>query len=352
MKRLLYITPVPSPFQIEFIKYCNTVQNKIEVIPVYITNLEKERITWGDFSNYDVINGSVKIFYKMWKRYKPDVVAMTGYANRISWLALSLCKAYKIPYIYGPSEKLIRRKFPLNKIKESIIGIFLSNARGIVGIGNGAVEEFRRIAPDKPIINIPYSFSLEKLLKNENKIEGAVKFIYSGRLVDFRNPVFTIEVFASLVEKYDRKVHLIISGIGPLKENCIQKINDLGLNDYVTWDLGYKDWYDVHNLYSKGNVLLALQKYSGWGLIIQEAMAAGLGIIGSRYMEAVNTLMKDSINGFVVSLNKDEIINKASIYIDNPEIIIKHGNRAKLDIQQYDVTRTSKEYMDFIISLL
>lgn len=351
MKKLLYFTVIPAQFQLEFIKECNECQNEFEIIPVFLSNITEERVTWGKVNHNNSINYEINSLITIWRKCKPDIVSICFYFSKFSWILRSLCKFNNIPYIYGPSEKLIKRNYLFQKIKEKILWLMLKDSRGVVGIGKGAVEEFKRIC-NKPTINIPYCFNLDKLLENENKIVDKIRFIYSGRLVDFRNPLFTIKIFRKIVDLYGDKVELIISGKGPLYNNCIKLISELKLNKYVIWDNDYKDWYDIHNLYKKGNILLALQKYSGWGLIIQEAMAAGLGVVGSKYMEAVNTLIDDGVNGFSVDIfNENEVISKICRYLDNPDLIIEHGTMAKKHIKNYDVRILARQYMDFVKTL-
>ncbi len=350
MKRLLYLTVIPAPFQLEFINQCNECQKDFEIVPVFLSVITRDRLTWGYIDHINIIDYSILKLIKIWRDVKPDIVSICFYSTKFPWLLKALCIYNDVPYIYGPSEKLINRNFIVNMAKEKLLWLMLKDSKGMVGIGKGAVDEFKRIC-NKPVINVPYCFNMDRLLENENRIGEKIRFIYSGRLVDFRNPLFTIKIFRKIVDIYKNKVELIISGVGPLYDDCNKLISKLKLNEFVVWDNTYSDWHDIHNLYKKGNVLLALQKYSGWGLIIQEAMAAGLGIIGSKYMEAVNTLLEDGVNGFKVDLNENQIIDRICKYVDNPDLIITHGRAAKEDVKNYDVRLMAKKYMEFVVDM-
>ncbi|WP_114395726.1 glycosyltransferase family 4 protein [Oleisolibacter albus] len=52
-------------------------------------------------------------------------------------------------------------------------------------------------------------------------------------------------------------------------------------------------------LYAKAGVLLLPSLYEEWGLVVNEAMAAGVVVLGSRHAQAVEELIEDGRTGFI-----------------------------------------------------
>ena len=115
-----------------------------------------------------------------------------------------------------------------------------------------------------------------------------------------------------------------------MKETCDRYIKENSLDKYVIWHKPITYWSEIPEIYNNSDVLISLQNYSGWGMIIPEAMASGNGIITTNTMISSDSLIIDNYNGFIVDIeNKDEIVDKMLMYINNKELLDIHGNRSK-----------------------
>lgn len=312
------------------------------------------RETWGNNDDDFMIineNNPLKRYKKIIdivKKYQAKKIILTQYSTLYTLVLILYSIVNKIKYYIGPIENMHKRNLLFDSLKKFYFTIVSKKSNAIFAIGNHAANDYSQLYRG-PILNIPYTFDLKYLLKSKeyNTVSDKITFLYSGRLIPFRNPLLVIECFAEVVKSYSN-TQLIMSGEGILRADCNVLIKQLKIEDKVIWKNDFKGWYDIHKeLYRQADVLLALQHYSTWGLIIQEAMAAGLGIIATRSMEATNELIIDNYNGYLVDLNKHEIISKMLKYIQNRELITLHASRSQDIVQVINLENVGNNFLDF-----
>lgn len=356
-KSVLYFTIMPSPFQLEFLNYLNDNSSKYNFVPIFMSKIPEYRKTWGNvgenyiFIDEDSLIQQYKKILSIIKEKQPQKIIVTQYNKLYTHLIIIYAIMNGIKYYIGPIENMHKRNLMFDFVKKIYFSIVAKKATALFAIGNNAAKDYSQIYKGK-VLNIPYTFDLKHLFesKKKNIKTNITTFLYSGRLIHFRNPILVIESFAEVANEYEN-VQLIMSGKGELKNTCDQKIQELGIKDKVVWKNDFKDWYDIHkNLYRQADVLLALQHYSTWGLIIQEAMAAGLGIIATRTMESTTELIVDGYNGFLVNLDKDEVVSKMKKYIENKALISKHVLRSQDIVQVVDLKNVGNNLLEFFES--
>lgn len=355
MKKILYLTIIPNPFQYEFTNGVSKVlEGKAELIPVFEKANVSFRSHWGTQDFGIVLNekNRRKHFGKILDEIKPDILIFTGYNSRLTLKGILWANRNKKDYYFGPHEIIRPNKTYLisRYLKHQYYRFLAKNCKGVATMGNQAIRDIANIY-NGPIVNIPYSFDLGKLLAmNPPSLEeNELTFLFSGRLYDFRNPLLCIETFAKAKNKNPhKKIRLIISGTGPLEQDCLDLIEKRGITESVTWMNDFKNWYDIHNLYSHAHVLLALQFFGTWGLIIPEAMAAGLGIISTNTIQSADNLIINDYNGFLLTLNEEQILDKMQKYIDNPDLVNIHGNLSKQIVKTIDLGNSAKNFCKLI----
>ncbi len=107
--------------------------------------------------------------------------------------------------------------------------------------------------------------------------DGDVVIGHVGRLTEPKNHLFILEVFRHLREK-DGKYKLLLVGDGELREQLLEAVSKLGLEDSVTL-LGLRQ--DVPELMMAMDLFLFPSKWEGLGIVAIEAQAAGTPCLAS-----------------------------------------------------------------------
>jgi glycosyltransferase involved in cell wall biosynthesis len=348
--KILCLTNIPAVFFSEIILETGKKLNS-ETVFIFEEKSHEDRSHWkADYKGH-FLNGSknVKNFIAILESEKPNIILFTRYSSFFTYIGRQWCIKNKVDFFIGPHEIISPHSNSfLLKIKHFLYKKISEKAAGNITMGNNSMRALAKVV-DNPLISVPYSFDLTVLKKHPMPETKHLTFLYSGRLVPFRNPLLTIKVFSELVKNNKGKeLRLIMSGQGELYDNCLQLIESEGITHLVTWLNDFKDWYDILSIYRQANVLLSLQHFGTWGLIIQEAMAAGMTVISTNTIESADNLIIHGHNGFLTTLNKDMIINYAQKYIDNPELVTLHGNRNREISSVMDIHQTSQDLATFL----
>ena len=222
-------------------------------------------------------------------------------------------------------------KYPFSKIKKIFIKLLYGNPKYIFATGKKAVKQFKELFPKSKLYNIPYPADIESNLHHKVRENvSSIRFLFSGQLIERNNPELLLKTFLKIKEKYPN-ISLNISGHGSLRNKIYQEI-PRGLIESGEVKLLEKQscWEDVWNDYLMSDVLVMPTAYSGWGQVIPEAMASGMGIIAGENMEAGKELIQHGFNGYLLSdINEKELEEYMLKYIKNPELITIHGMRNK-----------------------
>lgn len=341
MRKILCLTTMPTPFAVEIFEKVSTILN-YELILVFKEKNIRGRESWlSKHKGYFLENNKEVHFTNLLIEIKPDIVFVSFVRSKITSLAKKWCLSNKVAFYLGPHERLTPynvskpNSFYRNTVLSSLIlsikfFLYKRMAKGVNGIATIGYDALSAVGKyyKGPVINIPYTFSMDHLIRHQRPSTGEITFLFSGRLSWYRNPLQCIDVFADLVENNkNKKLKLIISGKGDLENECRLLIKTRNIEDKVEWIVDFKDWYDIHSIYEKAHVVLILQHYSNWGLITQEAMASGMGIIGAGEVGSLNDFIISHYNGYITNLSQPNILKAMQSYVDDPNLIDIHGKR-------------------------
>jgi glycosyltransferase involved in cell wall biosynthesis len=92
---------------------------------------------------------------------------------------------------------------------------------------------------------------------------------------------------------------------------------------------GFKQKNELPSYFANTKALLFQTDFDIWGLVLNEAMSAGVPCLSSANAGASFDLIQNNHNGFVVDYeNKADIIEKINFIIENPEKAAEMGKRA------------------------
>jgi glycosyltransferase involved in cell wall biosynthesis len=91
-----------------------------------------------------------------------------------------------------------------------------------------------------------------------------------------------------------QSVELRVAGLG---EPPIRDDRDLPVNMIVRW-LGSVPYEQMPSIYADASILVFPTLADEWGLVVNEALAAGVPVLGSRYSQAVEELVEEGVTGW------------------------------------------------------
>lgn len=127
--------------------------------------------------------------------------------------------------------------------------------------------------------------------------ESAHRLLYVGQLIERKGLAPFIAALATWASEHpDRNVTFDIAGSGPLHGElaALQTPPNLSLNF-----LGDRDYSALAAVYASAGIFVLPTLADEWGLVVNEAMSAGLPVLGSVYSQAVEELCREGENGWM-----------------------------------------------------
>ena len=124
-------------------------------------------------------------------------------------------------------------------------------------------------------------------------------FLYAGRLVPVKNISELARAYRLYREQVEKPWSLRVAGMGPLADD-LNGIPGVEL-------LGFVQSNDLPGVMGAARCLVLPSLWEPWGVVVQEAAAAGLPVIATHNCGAVTAYLHDGVNGYIVPPRAVEI---------------------------------------------
>ncbi|MBS1625082.1 MAG: glycosyltransferase [Bacteroidetes bacterium] len=168
-----------------------------------------------------------------------------------------------------------------------------------------------------------------------------IRLISIGTLNEGKNQALQIEI-ARVLHSRGIAFHLDICGDGPMRNQLSARVESLGLSQYVSI-LGAVS--DVQARLAESTIFLHTSLAEGFGLVLIEAMAAGLPVIsldGGGNAE----LMHNGTNGYLLNIQDPEAFADKIILASTPDQYTRLSEGALMICQQYDIAPYVSKLLD------
>ncbi len=159
-------------------------------------------------------------------------------------------------------------------------------------------------------------------------------FIFCGRLESGKAPEFALRVAEQCARRLERKIRLLIVGSGSLEQSLKQQSDRL--SDLIdTHFHGFAQQEELPALYQSARLFLFPTRADVWGVVANEACAAGLPVIVSPHAGVAGELVVDGKNGFVRELDLDQWTACALKLLQHPARCAAFGRHSELLVEPY-----------------
>lgn len=164
----------------------------------------------------------------------------------------------------------------------------------------------------------------------EQKVTDIMRFLYVGRLIECKNIDLMIRAFLAHHQKHSNS-ELHIVGKGELSEVLKNKYASY---ESVFFD-GPKYGDDLLTVYRQNHVLVLPSTYEPWGLVVNEAMSAGMPVLVSNEVGAHYDLVDGNDTGFVFDAHDEQLLVNVMEQISSVDIYKKYANNAHKFMHNY-----------------
>lgn len=174
--------------------------------------------------------------------------------------------------------------------------------------------------------DIPYDFSACKTIKPEQRI----RLMWCARFIRWKHPELAIECAERLKEEgYD--FLLSMYGDGPLKVKCEKRVQEVGLSDNVMFRGNVHNTEILRAMRESDIFLFTSDRQEGWGVVANEAMAAGCCLVANEVIGAAPYLIRNGVNGYMFS-DATALFETVRRLIDNQQERAQLSTKAREDM--------------------
>jgi glycosyltransferase involved in cell wall biosynthesis len=199
------------------------------------------------------------------------------------------------PWIFW-GERLSERKRSWRDGVHGALTAPLHRAAGIVGIGSLAERQYAERFPEPRHYCIPYHCELEGFLKAPRPARGTGEtvFFFCGQMIARKGVDQLLAAFAEVAERYPG-VRLLLAGreaelpamLAGLSQEARARIEHVG----------FKAPGELPEVFARADVFILPSRYDGWGVVVNQALGAGLPVIWSDAVGAGYDLVTEGENG-------------------------------------------------------
>ncbi|MBD2654448.1 glycosyltransferase family 4 protein [Synechocystis sp. FACHB-383] len=161
-------------------------------------------------------------------------------------------------------------------------------------------------------------------------------FLSINRFVKKKNLPLLISAYASYIKKQSGNAwHLVLCGNGELRSELEEQISQHNLQKFVHLP-GFLQQDELLPYFAHAQCFVHASTTEQWGLVVNEAMAAGLPVLISNRCGCFEDLIIEGVNGFGFDPENQDQLTKLMLKISSGEVDLDLMGQASLEhIQKY-----------------
>ncbi|MDX1802259.1 MAG: glycosyltransferase, partial [Marinobacter sp.] len=301
------------------------------------------------------------------KAFRPDIIHL-HHPFWLGSLGLFIGRRLRIPVVYTYHTRLehYAHFVPLpgmlfrNLISHALIKRFANKCDGVIVPTYSAEEYLRMIGVKSDTFVQPTGIEYQRFqtveeddiqaLREKLGLHNERVLISVSRLSNEKNIDFMIDAVASLKTCTESPFRLLIIGDGHQRDRLQSRIDELGLQQQITL-VGSVPPDTMATYYRLGDLFLFASKSETQGMVILEAMAAGLPVVAVR-SSGIDDVVRQGYNGYKTPENRDQWRDRVLQLLDDEALRKTLSAHALTFARDYSVEQFSRDVKAIYATLL
>lgn len=355
--RVALVTNIPAPYRLPVYELL-AAEPGIELTLFFCSGREPDRewdlerlrvphrflrervITWRN--RFIHVNPDV---WRELRAFGPEVVITTGF-NPTHLLASAFARMRGTPHV-AMTDGTAQSESALSFVHRWVRRRVYRRTSAFVGASEGSFALYRQYGVPNA------SMFKSHLCANNGAFAAAAKtprdfdFIFCGRFVEGKLPLFAIEVAAATARRLGRRVRLLCVGAGELEAAMYRAAEQVG-NLVQVHFAGFARQAELPGHYARAKVLLFPTRGDTWGVVANEACAAGLAVIVSHQAGVAGDLVRHGENGWVLPLDVERWADAAVALLRDEGVWRRMSNNSLVRVQPYTYANAAQGLVDAI----
>lgn len=295
---------------------------------------------------------------KLIENSEADLFVIVGYIGLTNQVAMRTLNRLGRKWVFwGEVPGLHQRGWLGSRIRR-LLQKPLLKAVGIAAVGSRAMTAYQALIqagnPRCVFRNIPYHCRLDEFEAQAaeqgsrraegSECEGGLRFLYCGQLIERKGVDLLCRAFCRLVAS-GAHATLTLAGEGPLKGQLEQSLTD-ECRTRVHF-IGFQRVEALPAIFGQADCFVLPSRHDGWGVVINQAVAAGLAIVVTDTVGASHDLVENGVNGIVIaSESEDAILAALQVLMNSPEKIRRMATRSSEISERISAKRSIDDWCD------
>ena len=271
---------------------------------------------------------------------KPDVIV--SFQQPATYLLMEILK------VKQPVVTMIHNKptFYFERPEFEIFKSALDRCAGVQVLMPQYIEEAKQFLDQKNIVYIPNVVPQYPDVTQPRK----PIILNVAKIANRKRQHLVVEAFAKIADKYPEwSVELWGFDKTEYGQKVKNQIKEFGLENRIKLCGETKQ---ITQKLQQASIFVFPSAHEGFSLAFTEAMSVGLPVIGCEDCTSVSSLISDHVNGLVSAPNADDLGEKLSYLIENPELREKMGREAKIAMKDFSAQSVWAKWDELLKSLV
>lgn len=344
-KKIAYVTNEPAPYRIPALNRMAATPD-VSLHAIYCCEREPNR-EWNlpsmDFDytflrerittiNQRYIHNNLDVIAAL-RRLAPDVI-ITGGFNPTHLYAFAYAMAKRVAHV-AMTDGTLESEKNLSALHRMVRRFVYARSGAFIAASRGGKQLFESYG-------VLDSQCFQACLCVENAHyaplcedeERPFDFMFCGRIEAVKNPFFALDVALRVAQNLGRKVRILFVGAGALADEVKQSAAKFPHLLEARFN-GFALQHELPSLYRSARLFLFPTLWDPWGVVANEACAAGMPVLVSPHAGAAGELVLDGENGFVCALDAPLWAERATLLLREQDIYRTFSRRSRALVSNF-----------------
>jgi glycosyltransferase involved in cell wall biosynthesis len=244
-----------------------------------------------------------------------DLVVLSDYSAPTVQIAMRVLSASGRPWVYCGELPGVNARGAFGLWVRRRLQHPLRGATAIAAIGSRAATAYHALFPHVPVFDIPYFCDIDhfrRAAKTRSRAQtDRVRILFSGQLIARKGIDLLMHAFQDAVQ-HAPNLELNILGDGPMRSD-LERIAASTPGRVIF--LGHRAPAELPSVFAEADLFVLPSRHDGWGVVINEALGAGLPIVASDGVGAAHDLIAHGVNGLITPAGDAHALRDALVLL-------------------------------------
>ena len=217
----------------------------------------------------------------------------------------------------------------------------------IASIGTVSERDYRTRFPQTRLFNIPYHTDLDVFLATpRHDFDGTPIFLLCGQMIARKGVDLVLAAFARLSAG-----RLPLVGREAEPPQMLAPLS-AEVRARITY-AGFQPPEELPRFFAQADVFVLPSRYDGWGVVVNQALGAGLPILCSDMVGASHDLVEPEVNGLRFPANDiDALAGAMQRLVDDPTLITRWGDASRQRASEWTPVKGAAKWVNALQTVL